>query len=449
MLGNELLLLVPQSLAMLERCLPWLATYALHSTVLILGAVLVTSRHFPWRPGVGVRDVLWKCAIVGGFVTATVQPLVGRAAVGGRWSLGQRASVGMQEVHVIVSSDSASHPRIETTRQTTMLPLPGTNVALFATASRDAVWRAALALFWLAVVLIVVLRHDLALARLGRLLSSRRQALHTPAAAILRHLAARAGVARPVYLTVSEALCSPAAIDGHEICVPPRFLTDINLFEQESILAHELAHLVRRDVLWLRIVNLVTAVCFFQPLNRLARGRWQANAEFAADDWAVRLTGQPLQLARGLASVASWVSDDTAHVALPAMAATDRSVLVQRVRRLTGEQRPAVTNSGWVTAAAVAAVGALVVVAPRFDMPANHTRDIVRRIAWEERVAQTGSSGITRQVRVVQLTGSTDEGPGRGSQALPAVIHRQWLTDTTAQGKVILVLRKPAIPIRN
>ncbi|MFN8573671.1 MAG: M56 family metallopeptidase [Gemmatimonadaceae bacterium] len=450
---STLLLLVPQSLAVLERLLPWLATYAIHSTVLILSALVITSRYVPWRLSAAVRDAIWKCALVGGLVTASVQPYAAVVPVGGSWPLGRQRPVALQEVQVRITSDSLVSSR-RTITQTVNLPAanigPRDN-AFFAAVPSDVVLRAALILFWLSVVAVVVLRYDRALSRLARLLSARRYAGHTSTGAILRHLAARAGVTRPVVLTVSDVLCSPAAIDGNEICVPTRFLTDVNVLEQESILAHELAHLVRRDVLWLRIVNLVTAVFFFQPLNRLARISWQRNAEFAADDWAVRLTGAPLQLARGLATVAAWIGPTTPRLALPAIVANDRSVLVQRVGRLTAREHPPTRNPGraWGSVAVVAAMGATVAIAPRVEMSSTHSPSAVQRVAIEERVSKDGLPGGPRQVRVVQLTGSLVHRSGHDTLAFPAVAHERWMTDTTALGTVIVVRRKPAIPVSN
>src|SRR5690349_10334875 len=49
--------------------LSWLLTYALHSTVLLVMARIITSRKISATS----RDVIWKSALVGGIVTASVQ----------------------------------------------------------------------------------------------------------------------------------------------------------------------------------------------------------------------------------------------------------------------------------------------------------------------------------------------------------------------------------------
>ena len=51
--------------------LPWLVTYALHSTILLGGAWLVT--RFVAARDEGFGEALWKLALVGGIVTSTLQ----------------------------------------------------------------------------------------------------------------------------------------------------------------------------------------------------------------------------------------------------------------------------------------------------------------------------------------------------------------------------------------
>ncbi|MDP9348306.1 MAG: hypothetical protein M3P24_04075, partial [Gemmatimonadota bacterium] len=55
--------------------LGWAFTYLIHSTLLLGGLwVLVSRGTGSWA----VRDVLWKVAVVGGIVTATVQSVAAR-----------------------------------------------------------------------------------------------------------------------------------------------------------------------------------------------------------------------------------------------------------------------------------------------------------------------------------------------------------------------------------
>jgi hypothetical protein len=66
----------------------WLLTYLMHSTLLI-AAVWLTSRRLDHRPA--ALDALWKTALVGGLVTATLQTASGVSPWGGRLDLVARA----------------------------------------------------------------------------------------------------------------------------------------------------------------------------------------------------------------------------------------------------------------------------------------------------------------------------------------------------------------------
>ena len=74
---------------------------------------------------------------------------------------------------------------------------------------------------------------------------------------------------RGVRLSQSQALGSPVALSRREICIPRRAQFEMSAGEQQGMLAHELAHLVRRDPAWLRIAHVIERMFFFQPLNRL------------------------------------------------------------------------------------------------------------------------------------------------------------------------------------
>jgi beta-lactamase regulating signal transducer with metallopeptidase domain len=153
------------------------------------------------------------------------------------------------------------------------------------------------------------------------------------------------------------------------ICLPRRALAEFDHEHLEGMLAHELAHLERRDAAWLVVARCIEAVCFFQPLNRLARRRMVEAAEFAADAWAAHLTARPVTLARCLARVAEWQVGKAAPA--PAMAEGRSSILVRRVRRLTtGVPLRPPARPAWLAAAA--AMVALPLLAPRPLIGAAH-----------------------------------------------------------------------------
>src|SRR5258708_781732 len=112
-----------------------------------------------------------------------------------------------------------------------------------------------------------------------------------PLAARLAALQRTTGCRRRVHLTMARTISSPVALGLSEICVPELALSELGVEQQRSMLAHELAHLARRDSLWLAGASLIERFFFFQPLNRLARRELETTAEFFSDEWAMRKTG--------------------------------------------------------------------------------------------------------------------------------------------------------------
>lgn len=151
---------------------------------------------------------------------------------------------------------------------------------------------------------------------------------------------------RPVTLLAGPACAEPIAFGLFRwtIVLPVRAECELTEDELRSLLAHELAHLVRGDAWWLLGSRLVCAIGGFQPLNDLARREWQRAAEFLCDSWAVSRTGNRLALARCLTEVAGWrwQSPDCAA----SLAATGRrNGLADRIESLIHEE-PVVDAGG-------------------------------------------------------------------------------------------------------
>jgi len=119
-----------------------------------------------------------------------------------------------------------------------------------------------------------------------------------------------------------------------EICLPISAQKHLKTAELRSLLAHELAHLVRRDPLWRFLTVWLEDVLFFQPLNRVTGRRLNRLAEFMSDDWSCRYTS-PRSMAQCLASVAAWLPRKGPQPVVASPMQGSGSELVERVRRLT------------------------------------------------------------------------------------------------------------------
>ncbi|HEV2148840.1 MAG TPA: M56 family metallopeptidase [Longimicrobiaceae bacterium] len=324
--------------------LGWALTYLVHSTLLLGGLWLLTSR------GVGswaVRDTLWKVAVVGGILTATIQTAAAWAPGAGppaTVAAGSLSGGGEGSRGVALSPEpgspaaagvpDGSGPRLALPRGYRLqVHLDGEPASASTGADgrvrvRWTVWFLAAWALGAGLGLAAMVR---ARVRLRRLLRSRSPVADPSLRAMLSDLCRQSGVRRTVRLTTTDRLRTPFAMGTREICLPARALRRLDREQQRSVLAHELAHLLRRDPWWFTCLAVIERVLFFQPLLRLARREIQEGAELLCDDWAARQVGG-LELARCIAEIASWSAAPPQALAMARMAGS--GPLTRRVDRL-------------------------------------------------------------------------------------------------------------------
>lgn len=398
--------------------LSWLLTYAVHSTLLLGGVALLTHRLVQSH---GVRDILWKTALLGGFVTSTVQVGLGVEPLGGAMALTTApatpataptsAAVATPipgEPSATVATEAtlkkADHPSAPETRERVASGAP----SAAARPEAAGTWQERIVLLWLASAGLLLLYFFAVRLRLVVRLGRRRPVVDGPLPPVLRTLQRQSGIRRLVRLTTAAGLTSPVALGVAEICVPAVVGTDLDGEQQESMLAHELAHLARFDPLWLTLACLIEQLLFFQPLNRLARRRMQDAAEYLCDDWAVRRTGSGMGLAKCLVKVAEWVDTSPRAVPVSGMAA-HRSQLVARIHRLI-ENRAMQTplRYRWLAPAAALLLVVTALLAPGFTAGNTPPLDAQEPSQPEGRSAvrapKVDVAAVTRSVQQAHLS---------------------------------------------
>jgi hypothetical protein len=142
------------------------------------------------------------------------------------------------------------------------------------------------------------------------------------------------------------------------IIIPAQADRQLKREHLRAMLAHELAHLVRRDPFWQWLGRLLCSIAAFQPLNRIAWKRWRCAAEFQCDAWAVQSGVTRLALARCLTSIAEW--RHVQPVPQPVLASSAGSGdLSERVERLLDRKPLPPTPSRGGKAKRLACVAAL------------------------------------------------------------------------------------------
>ena len=359
-----------------------LATYLLHST-LAVGLVWLVVR-FARVKSHSLTEQLWKGAALAGLITAPVLVYSGWALPGFDLTVAQHspeaalaeppASFEIQRDETGVTEDvfvETATPTKETqpARDSTpdadsIQPVPenalpataaddardlprGSRQELAAVATAESVpadWRKRTVMGISAAAMLAAL---LALVRLvvqsasfGNVFRSMSPCEAGAARDALNDVLARASIGRRIQLYSTSQLDEPAAFGllQWSIVVPAGLEQRLPREQLTALLAHEVAHLVRGDVLWLWFGRVLCTLLAIQPLNRFARRQWRAAAEYQCDDWAVGQNIAPLALARCLTSVAEWRQ----RAIQPALLAAggDKKHLSRRVERLVAADLP-------------------------------------------------------------------------------------------------------------
>jgi len=398
--------------------LAWGLTFALHGTAILGAAFLIVGRL--GDEAHRAKERVWKLALIGPLVTASLQvglglqPLSGSLPLGGP---GETALVapapelaGAPEESAApvcaggcpcgagcaaAGTPAAPHPDAVASSEE---EAPAAGIASLGGAARWGRWLLAA---WMLAALAGLFSLGRARLSLTHGLAGRRVIRSGELRGALDRLMARAGVGTPVALTVSPSIGAPISLGvrRREICLPERALEELGPQERECILAHELAHVARRDPTWLLACRVLEALFPFQPLIRLARRRLFESIEYLCDDWAVERTGRALPLARCLADVADWVIDR--RQVLAAGMVTRRSRLARRIERLLHERTAVEPHRAWAPWCAAAALPAVLFVAPAASSRAAEPAGPIEAAAVaavgapEARAAEEGASSLT------------------------------------------------------
>jgi bla regulator protein BlaR1 len=201
---------------------------------------------------------------------------------------------------------------------------------------------------WLLGVLFLTLRFTGGMLYLQRLKYKQSRPLPQPWPDRLRVLTEKAGLKRPLQLLESLRLRTPVVI-GHlkpVLLLPVGLATGLPIDEVEALLAHELAHVLRRDYLVNVLQNLVEIIYFFHPGVRWISAGVRQEREHCCDDFAVALCGDAQNYARALARLqvstagSSVPFSGSGGYPEPALAAVGRPQrLLRRIVRLLAGPR--------------------------------------------------------------------------------------------------------------
>jgi beta-lactamase regulating signal transducer with metallopeptidase domain len=217
---------------------------------------------------------------------------------------------------------------------------------------------------WLAGVALFSVRLILEWLRARRLAtrSASRAREHWQAAA--RRLSLALGVRHAVRVLESAAVEVPSVIGlvRPAILLPASALTGLTPAQLEMILAHELAHIRRHDLLVNLLQAVVETLLFYHPAVWWISRQVRIERENCCDDLAVAVCGNPLQYARALTRL-----EELRAPALPLAVSANGGSLFERIHRIAGRSTHA-TGPAVRGAAALAVLSCvlLAIAAPSF-----------------------------------------------------------------------------------
>jgi len=272
---------------------------------------------------------------------------------------------------------------------------------------------------WAMGVILLSMRHLGGCLALHRLFRTATAPCSPAWTACAEHLAQRMGIRRKILLRCSSRIDIPCAFGIVRSCVllPISAMAGLTPLQIEALIAHELAHLARHDVLFNTFQVCIETAMFYHPAVRWLSMQIREAREQRCDDLAIQaIGGDRAVYARALLSLEETRSP-LPRLALGAngdCSTNTNTHLVFRIRRVLGVSGPE-QRDPW--AKGVVALGAAAVVAATFhpinaysaitkthnQFPAVGSRNVTARkapakkpqmaaILWSVRGAKTAES---------------------------------------------------------
>jgi TonB family protein len=193
-------------------------------------------------------------------------------------------------------------------------------------------WLPSIVLCWAGGVLLLAGRLGLAWRNIARIRRHRLAAVTAPLDAALERVRAAMGFSASVDVAESTMVDGPTVVGWWRplLLMPVSVVAGLSPTQLDAILAHELAHIRRRDHLVNGLQTVLETTLFYQPAVWWVSAQVRREREHCCDDAAVDVVGDRLTYVTALASIEEWRQAPTT-----ALAATGGHLL-SRVQRILG-----------------------------------------------------------------------------------------------------------------
>jgi TonB family protein len=170
------------------------------------------------------------------------------------------------------------------------------------------------------------------------------------------------GLPGPVQIAISPMIYGPVTVGIRRriLLLPPGFLETVDETDLEAVLAHECAHMRRRDFAKNLIYGILSLPAAYHPVLWLTNAQISETREMVCDEMAAAASVGRESYARALLRLASMLSHRTPARTLHAIGIFDANIFERRVMNLT-QKPPEIRTArrlAIVTACAVVALAA-------------------------------------------------------------------------------------------
>ena len=141
-----------------------------------------------------------------------------------------------------------------------------------------------------------------------------------------------------------------------QVVLSEGMISTLSQEELAAVLSHELGHVQSRDPLRLAVVRFLADALWFLPVARSLAADFADVVEAAADDWAVAITRQPVDLASALVKTARAGVQQAIPFATPLAGHLTVEDRVERLLGVMSRKRPETTRRRWVASGFITAL---------------------------------------------------------------------------------------------
>jgi bla regulator protein blaR1 len=155
---------------------------------------------------------------------------------------------------------------------------------------------------------------------------------------MMHELKAKMNISQQVSVRVSTLVTLPMIMGVLKpvILIPMSIVTGFSEEQLATILAHELAHLKRRDFLFNGLQSVLDVLYFFHPAMWLLSAQIRKERENCCDDMALQVSGNRILLAKTLVQLQEGASAPQLAMAF----GKKKYTLLERVQRIVGVHQP-------------------------------------------------------------------------------------------------------------